>query len=208
MPNDTLAANAAPMPTRRVALSSILGAGAILAAPAAVALAAHADAELLALQPEIDAADRAFDVVLSNLSCVQERFYELRDKLRLSQKPISPADPEWDQALADFEKKVAAIRDRGIQPEMAAYDEAVERQKQAESEARVESGLEDAEREEREKSDAVTEIKERLLATKATTLAGLIFKARYARAHYSPGDYDLEVMISIVDDLLDMAGEA
>ena len=39
--------------------------------------------------------------------------------------------------------------------------------------------------------------------TPARTLAGLIFKARYAATHYSD-DYDTDVMISIVDDLLAM----
>ena len=38
-------------------------------------------------------------------------------------------------------------------------------------------------------------------------LAGLIFKARYAATHYED-DYDTDVMISIVDDLIAMAEEA
>ena len=42
-----------------------------------------------------------------------------------------------------------------------------------------------------------------LVDTPATTLAGLIFKARYAATHYSD-DYDEEVTVSI-DDLLAMA---
>jgi hypothetical protein len=40
----------------------------------------------------------------------------------------------------------------------------------------------------------------------ATTLAGLIFKARYAAAHYSR-DFEPEVMVSIVEDLLAMDEE-
>ena len=42
--------------------------------------------------------------------------------------------------------------------------------------------------------------------TPAKTLAGLIFKARYAATHYR-SEYDEEVMVSIVDDLLAMAEE-
>ena len=44
-----------------------------------------------------------------------------------------------------------------------------------------------------------------LAATPATTLVGLIFKARYAATHYED-DYDTDVMISIVHDLLAMEG--
>jgi hypothetical protein len=57
------------------------------------------------------------------------------------EKPVSPADPERDQALADFEKKVAAIRDRVLAPEKSAYDEAVERQKQADLKRGLEVGF-------------------------------------------------------------------
>ena len=39
----------------------------------------------------------------------------------------------------------------------------------------------------------------------ATTLAGLIFKAKYGAEHYH-GDYDQDVMGSIIDDLLAIGG--
>jgi hypothetical protein len=42
--------------------------------------------------------------------------------------------------------------------------------------------------------------------TSCQTLAGLTFKARYAATHYED-NYDEDVMISIVDDLLEMAEE-
>ena len=48
------------------------------------------------------------------------------------------------------------------------------------------------------------ELQARVAETPARTLAGLIFKARYAAAN----DHDPEVMISIVDDLLAMAVDA
>ena len=55
-------------------------------------------------------------------------------------------------------------------------------------------------------SKAVNQMRDALAETPATTLAGLIFKARYAATHYR-GEYDQDVMVSIVDDLLAMAEE-
>ena len=49
-------------------------------------------------------------------------------------------------------------------------------------------------------------IRDKIVSTRARTLAALTFKARYAAAHF-PGDPDEEVMISIVEDLLSLAGE-
>lgn len=51
------------------------------------------------------------------------------------------------------------------------------------------------------------ELRDRLVEMRATTLAGLIFKARYAAEHYS-GDPDPMVVDSILDDLLAMGEEA
>ena len=50
-------------------------------------------------------------------------------------------------------------------------------------------------------------MRDALAETPAKTLAGLIFKARYAAAHYR-AEYDSDVMVSIVDDLLAMAGDS
>jgi hypothetical protein len=49
------------------------------------------------------------------------------------------------------------------------------------------------------------DIRDQIVAIRATTIAGLIFKARYASEHYrdEPGD---EVMESIVADLLAIGG--
>ena len=49
-------------------------------------------------------------------------------------------------------------------------------------------------------------MRDALADTPAKTLAGLIFKARYAATHYR-AEYDSDVMISFVDDLLAMAGD-
>jgi len=121
-------------------------------------------------------------------------------------EPISPEDPEWKQAIADFGERVAELRERYPARKEVVHDGARERREQAEAEVRVKSGLADAEQAEDEKSDVVSELKERVLAVQATTLAGLIFKAKYAAAHYTPGEYYSDVMISLVDDLLPCLG--
>ena len=86
-----------------------------------------------------------------------------------------------------------------------ATHEAALRQWEADKErSRAESGVDDAHAAEGEALEAVTELQERLAETPARTLAGLIFKARYAAQR----DYDPVVMQSIIDDLLAMDGEA
>ena len=49
------------------------------------------------------------------------------------------------------------------------------------------------------------DIRDQIVAIRATTIAGLIFKARYASEHYRD-EPDDEVMELIVDDLLAMGG--
>jgi hypothetical protein len=86
-------------------------------------------------------------------------------------------------------------------PAWAAYEQAVqgyEREtERLEAECRVTAarGLEDAAHE------TISQVQADLVDTPAKTLAGLIFKARYAATHYS----DEEMIASIVDDLLAMA---
>jgi hypothetical protein len=54
--------------------------------------------------------------------------------------------------------------------------------------------------------DAAMNLRDRIAEIQATTLAGLTFKAKYAASHYR-GEYDVDVMTSIVDDLLAFDGE-
>ena len=54
--------------------------------------------------------------------------------------------------------------------------------------------------------EAIRQAQPGLAETPAKTLAGLIFKARYAATHYRT-EYDDEVMASIVADLLAMADD-
>jgi hypothetical protein len=65
----------------------------------------------------------------------------------------------------------------------------------------IETGVVAARERQRETSDVVYDLRDRIVAIRATTLAGLKFKARYAAKHCE-GDPDQEVMDSIVDDLL------
>jgi hypothetical protein len=54
--------------------------------------------------------------------------------------------------------------------------------------------------------ETIRRVQADLVDTQARTLAGLIFKARYAATHYRT-EYDGAVMTSIVDDLLAMADD-
>jgi len=66
---------------------------------------------------------------------------------------------------------------------------------------REQCGLAEADDEEEETSDKGAAIRDQIAGTRATTLVGFIFKAKYAAEHCR-GDPDLDVMASIVDDLL------
>jgi hypothetical protein len=208
MPNDTLAANAASMP-RRLFLSAgpaaavfatLHGAKAVTAA--AAALPSHPDAALFALQPLIDVADREYDETFDAVAVADGKMFA---------RPKKPADPELDQlsrqAIAEFGKRMAKIRALGPTPEQVAYEEAVRQWEQEEALAHLESGRDAAHEAQRAKHSGVMALQTRIVETRATTLAGLIFKARYAVAHYG-GEPDQDVIDSIVDDLLAMAGEA
>jgi hypothetical protein len=155
---------------RRAMLGRLAAAGVVVAAPS-VALAAHSDAALFALQGQIDAADRELDATLDALSHAQERFYEIRRER--GEAPSPPADPEWDQILASFSAQMKEYRAREPRPEMLAYNEAMKLREMAESEAQTESGLDAAEAAEDAASGAVTELRDRIVAAPAKTLAGL-----------------------------------
>jgi hypothetical protein len=71
---------------------------------------------------------------------------------------------------------------------------------------RHESGLTAAEDAQEEADDVRLEIRDRIAVTRDRTLDRLIFKARFAAAHFE-GDPDEDVVASILDDLVAMAGE-
>ena len=184
---------------RRAALGAIAAAGAMLAAPR-IAKAADLDADLFALQGPIEAADRELDGVLDALRVTEDN--------AMRSVPEKPAAPEMDresrEAIDDFGRRMAEIRAREPSAEQAAHEDALRQWEADTARARAESGLDAAHEAGGAALAEVMALQDRVAETPARTLAGLIFKARFAaeRAH------DPVLMASIVDDLLGMAGEA
>jgi hypothetical protein len=133
MPNDTLAANAASMPTRRAALGSVAAASALFAVPAAAALTAHPDAELFALSRQAraliaeDAALEAkFKVALDGMKKVampETLICQEGDDAFLSKKhlevgsPLFPASYAEARSMRDMLMKLCAhltVNDRTV----------------------------------------------------------------------------------------------
>jgi hypothetical protein len=71
----------------------------------------------------------------------------------------------------------------------------------------LECGLTETEEAQKIASIAAMEIRDRIAGIPATTLVGLMLKARYAAEHDQCA-YDEKIMTSIVDDLLALSGEA
>ena len=194
MSNATFRANAQAMPIdRRAALSGLVALGAAFAAPH-IAKAADLDADLFALQGPIEAADRELDDVIDALGIAEDA-----ERRSVPEKPTAPAmDRESREAIDDFGRRMAAIRACGPSAEQAAHEDALRQWEANKARARAESGLDAAHEAEAKALDAVMALQARVAETPARTLAGLIFKARYAAER----DHDPVVMASIVDDLL------
>ena len=185
--------------SRRAALGAIAAAGAMLAVPR-IARAADLDADLFALQGPIEAADRELDGVLDAL-----RIAEDNARRNVSEKPAAPEmDRESREAIDEFGRRMAEIRARGQSAEQTAHEDALRQWEADKARVRAESGLDAAHEAEAKALDAVIALQARVAGTPARTLAGLIFKARYAAER----DHEPDVMESIVGDLLRMAGEA
>ena len=179
---------------------------AILPAGSALALAAmaspiHPDAALFAMGPAIEAADREFNAALDALAAADDAYSD--------KEPDGPAEPKPDflpeelQAL-DLLGTAAALRAiNGRSPAFVAYDHAVAAHEQEVERLKAECGVTAAHELEAATSNEVNSVKADLLDTPAKTLAGLIFKARYAAREDNA--YDEDVMVSIVEDLLAMA---
>jgi hypothetical protein len=198
MSESTVSAAGGAMPasghtTRRAALR-LFGAAPALALPAA----ALADADLLALQPAIDAAEAEHTAALDALAAAEKVYRDIAP-------PAPPALPgpcftaEEQQALDVLAGKMRAKS--SPVPEWLAYERAVLAHEKAVERLKTEAGLTAAHELEDAAHEADSQVRERLIATRATTLAGLFFKARYAERN----DYHEDVMASIVDDLLAMA---
>lgn len=192
---------------RRSFLAGLAAAGALSAVPVAQALASpeHPDAALLALGPEIEAADLMEVQSIRDLSRLEEAY-------AAAAKPEKPEPPK-DWTKEDIEVAVQELH-RGRRDSLERRDEADRSYEEAcrawdDSRDRLwdEMGVSAAEDLNREASDAVDDLGDRVAAIRARTLAGLIFKAKYAVAH-NESEADPRVVESIVEDLLAMAGES
>ena len=185
----------AATPSKRAFLQSAAAAAAAATIPAGAALASepNPDAAFLALQPEIDAADQAWEArYRERTACEKVYFAVRRDK---------PKAPMLDKATGESVLSPEAAK------AVDAYADAEKAWRKATGQAHDDTGL-TASEEAQTAADAVrlAICNEKIIPMRAKTLEGLIFKARYAASHF-PGDPDEDVMRSIVDDLLAMAGE-
>jgi hypothetical protein len=158
----------------------------------------HPDAALFALQSAIDAADGELDVALEAL--------EAADKAYHDKQPDKPSPPplstEEEQAMVEFAARTAEVR-FSPSPASAAYEQAARDHEREVERLKAECGVTAAHEMESVAHEAMSHVHADLIDTPAETLAGLIFKARYAEAN----DCDEEVMQPIVEDLLAMAEE-
>jgi hypothetical protein len=180
--------------SKRAFLRGAAAAGAA-SIPAASALALPAEAALLALQPEIDAADQAWEVRARERSAAEAVYF--------ARRPGAPEAPGLDGDML-----MEVLRGRiGLEPGVAAavdaYAEAMKAWREATERASAESGLPAAEEAQDAADDVRLAIRDKIAGARALSLDGLIFKARYAATHF-PGDPDEDVMRSIVEDLLAM----
>jgi hypothetical protein len=183
----------------RRAVFGAIAAGAMLAAPRA-AKSESLDAELIALAPAIEAADRALDAAIDVVTLAEGNAKPL-----IPEKPANPPmDAASREAIEAFGKRMAEIRPRGPSVEEADHEAALLKWEADTARVRAECGVDDAEAAEGEALDVVMELQARVAETPARTLASLIFKARYAAER----DNDPDVMASIVADLLALDGEA
>jgi hypothetical protein len=187
---------------RRAALGALASAPALALASSASPV--HPDAALFAMQSAIDAADRELEAAQAVLNPAQVAYFRKR--------PDRPAEPEVE-FLAEERQAIdllgAARRIREGKPPLpdwVAHGQAVADYERECERLEAECGVAAAEEMQAAAHETISQVQADLVGTPAKTLAGLIFKARYAAAHYE-GDYDDDVMSSIVDDLLAMADE-
>ncbi len=214
MSKPTVSAAGGAMPAEghksRRALLRLFGAAPALAilptAGSALALAStaspvHPDAVLFAMGPAIVAADRELEAAFDALKPAEKAYFAKRPD-----RPVMPGadfSPEEQQAV-DAMAAVMRKRDGAPSPAWAAYYAAAEDHEREIERVKAECGVTAAEEMKDAAHEAISQVQADLIDMQATTLDGLIFKARYAATHYSD-EWDKEVMISIVEDLLAMA---
>jgi hypothetical protein len=188
--------------TRRSALTALASAPA-LAIPAfatpSTSSPHHSDAELFALQPEIEAADYRFNVALDAQNRAEERTFP---------RPPRPAQPEPSFVKEDwfqtFKEKMAELNaNPNPSPEWAAYDVALKAWEEEIARIDLETGAAAACDHADDLLCEVDAICDKIIAIRATTLAGLKFKAKYVAEH-DPDAPSLELLDSIIADILEM----
>jgi hypothetical protein len=191
--------------TRRALLRFFGAAPALAALPATAMLTAPRgdDAELFAMQSAIEAADMEFNTALDVLEAAEDAYSD--------KEPDAPAKPDAAVFSAEEQRAVdamaAVMRERKTPlPAWAAHNQAVQDYERECERMKAECGVTAAHELEDATAARINQVRAVLVETPAKTLAGLIFKARYAATHYSD-DYDDEVMTSIVDDLLALADD-
>jgi hypothetical protein len=160
------------------------------------------DAALLAMEPAIDAADGEFDAALGALRAAEEVYFDKEPEWPT--KPAADFSAEEQQAIDAL--AAAARKKRTPSPAWAAYEQALRDRDLEIERLKAECGVTAGHQAEDAASEAVNSVKADLLDTPAKTLAGLIFKARYAAREDNA--YDEDVMESIVEDLLATAGNS
>ena len=196
--------------TRRALLRLFGGAPALAMLPTAgsalalvsTASPVHPDAALMAMEPAIDAADGEFEAALDALKAAEEVYFD-KEPNRPA-KPVEPAFTAEEQQAVDAMAAVMRKR-KGPSPAWAAFYQAEQDWERETERLKAECGVTAGHEAEAAACEAVNSVKADLLDTPAKTLAGLIFKARYAAREDNACDED--VMKSIVEDLLAMADE-
>ncbi|MFZ0205754.1 MAG: hypothetical protein WAL59_06495 [Roseiarcus sp.] len=195
---------------RRAALGALASVPALAILPAASALAlapaaspVHPDAALFAMQAAIAAADRQLEAALDALNPAEEAYF--------AKEPDRPVTPGADfsseeQQAVDAMAAVMRKRNGAPSPAWAAYYQAVQDREREVERLQAECGVTAAQEREDAAHEAINSVRDDLIDVQATTLAGLIFTARYAATHDSD-EWDEDVMASIVEDLLAMADD-
>jgi hypothetical protein len=206
--SDSIKGGAMPVeakPSRRLFLAAGSAAAVFATVKSAVAAATpgEADAELLALGDALARAGELADKAHAAHSAAEDAYF--------AAKPPAPTAPvvdasseEWFRAV---QAKLASDKAKGPSPEQAAFEQAKANHEKECDRISLECGLAAAEEAQRIASIAAMEIRDTIAGIQATTLVGLMIKARYSAEHDQCA-YDEEIMNSIVDDLLAMSGEA
>jgi hypothetical protein len=185
---------------RRAVIGAVIAAGALGAVPITKAIGSptHPDAALLALGPEVDAADREYELRAQATSAAGQVYFSIN---QIGPKPIGLTDQKAAELMAQG-------RWNDLGEELRKYHVALKAWQENLDQAWLESGLPAAEEAQSEADSIRLHIRdEKIVPTRARTLRGLIFKARYAATHFENA-YDEDVMTSIVDDLLAIAEDA